>query len=115
VNDAGKDVNDEVKNPQYQRLTLFLRSRDHARHHSLATEIFSRARRAGLAGATMFQGVDGLGQSGTKHHSRLLVDDVPVRIVMVDTRQRLDGFRSANRQLLSEVVVVVEDVQAFRA
>lgn len=98
-----------------QRLTILLGSRDHAGHHSLSTELLSRARKAGLAGATLLQGVEGRGRSGRLHRRHVVGEDAPVAIVIVDTPEKIEAFRDSLSSLGSTLVTVVDDVTAFRA
>ena len=100
---------------EYQRLTVMLRARDHSHHHLLATELLSRARKAHLAGATLLEGVEGDGRSGAHHHQHLLRDDAPLSLVIIDRRESLAGFLADCAELLDDAVVVLDDVDAFRA
>ncbi|MDA8295818.1 MAG: DUF190 domain-containing protein [Actinomycetota bacterium] len=99
----------------YQRLTVMLQTRDHSHHHSLATELLSRARKAHLAGATLLAGVEGEGRSGVRHHQHLFYDDAPLSLVIVDDRESLARFILECQELLGDAVVVLDDVDAFRA
>jgi hypothetical protein len=93
-----------------RRLTILFRSTDHVHHHSLATEVLSRARKARLAGATLLQGSsDGRSRRG------LLIEDVPLEIVIVDEPEKIDSFLSENRQLLEGLVMLLADVRASRS
>ena len=47
-----------------KRLTIFVGESDHYRHHSLVGEIVDRARRAELAGCSVFRGTAGFGATG---------------------------------------------------
>lgn len=105
----------DAPRPSYQRLTVMLRSRDHFRHHSLDTEILSRARKAHLAGATLLEAVEGRGRSGVLHHQHLFRDDTPLCILVVDRADKLAAFLEECRELLDDAVVVIDDVTAFRA
>jgi PII-like signaling protein len=98
-----------------QRLTILMSSRDRAGHHSLAIEIMSRARRAGMAGATLLHGAEGLGRSGSVHRDRLFVDDAPAAVVIVDDGEKIAAFRRDIEPLTRGAVVLVDDVTAFRA
>lgn len=98
-----------------QRLTIMLTSRDHANHHSLATEVLARARRAHLAGATLFQALDGQGRSGAVHRQHLLSEDVPLSIVIVESEAKVTAFLDDIRGVLGDALVVVDDVTAFSA
>jgi PII-like signaling protein len=98
-----------------QRLTIMLRSRDHCHHHSLALELLARAKRTHMAGATLFQGVEGQGRSGDLHRDHLLREDSPLSLVIVDEPEKIAAFLAAIRPVAGGALVVIDDVVAFRA
>lgn len=99
-----------------QRLTIFIGESDQYRHHSLSSEIVQRARKAGLAGATVLRGVSGFGASQTVHSSHLLSlsDDLPLAIVLVDDPARIQAFLPQLDELIAEGLVIVDDVEVVR-
>jgi PII-like signaling protein len=99
-----------------QRLTIFIGESDQYRHHSLSSEIVQRARKAGLAGATVLRGVSGFGASQTLHSSHLLSlsDDLPLAIIIVDDPARIQAFLPQLDQLIAEGLVIVDDVEVVR-
>jgi PII-like signaling protein len=99
----------------FRRLTVMFQARDHAHHHSLARELLSRARKAHLNGATLFAGLEGVGRSGKYHRQHLLADDAPLALVIVDHRSALARFLEQCEDLLGDELVVLEDLEAFRA
>lgn len=100
--------------PDACRLTIMLHSRDHAHHHSLATEILNRARNARLIGATMLQAVEGQGRSRSVHRQHLFSDDVPLSIVIIDEEMKVTAFVEALGELLQTSFVLIEPVTAYR-
>lgn len=93
-----------------RRVSMLLCVRDHTRHRSLMVELLQRARRAKLAGATVFKAQQGYGESGRVHRARMLADDSPVTIVIVDLPEKIDAFLANLGGLLDDVMVVVQDV-----
>jgi len=55
-----------------RRLTVVVGESDVVGHHPLYAEIVHRAHAAGLAGASVFRGIEGFGASSLIHTSRLL-------------------------------------------
>jgi PII-like signaling protein len=96
-----------------KRLSIFVGESDHHGHTPLATEIVQRARKAGLAGATVFRGVEGFGASSHIHatHILSLSDDLPVVVVIVDTDDRIGGFLAELDELITGGLVVVDEVE----
>ena len=65
------------------RVTIFLGESDTWHHRPLYTEIVHRAHAAGLAGASVFRGIEGFGASSLIHTSRLLSLSEDHRTVLV--------------------------------
>jgi hypothetical protein len=100
-----------------KRLTLYLCEHDTYQHHSLAVEVVRRAQAAGLAGATMFRGIEGYGASRRVHTARFLTlsEDLPVCVVVIDSAEAIDRFVHQLDELVEEALAVVEDVEVRRS
>ncbi|MEV0972691.1 MULTISPECIES: DUF190 domain-containing protein [Microtetraspora] len=98
------------------RLTIYIGETDQYHHRPLYTEIVHRAHRKGLAGASVFRGIEGFGASSLIHTSRLLSmgEDLPLAIVIVDTEERITDFVSELDELVTEGLVTVEPVEVYR-
>jgi PII-like signaling protein len=99
-----------------QRLTIYVGESDRHGHTPLATEIVQRAHAAGLAGASVFRGVEGFGASNHIHTTRILSlsDDLPMAIVIVDRPDAVAAFLPQLDDLVTEGLVTVEDVHVVR-
>ena len=99
-----------------RRLTVYIGEQDKWDHKPLATEIVHRAQQAGLAGATVLRGVEGFGASHHVHTTRILSlsNDLPMVIVIVDTAERVDAFVPQLDELITEGLVVIEDIEVIR-
>lgn len=95
-----------------QRLTIFIGESDVWRHRPLHSEIVRRAHAAGLAGASVFRGVEGFGASSRIHTTRLLSlsEDLPVAVVIVDTAERIEQFLPQLDELVTEGLVLLDEV-----
>jgi PII-like signaling protein len=98
------------------RLTIFVGEGDVWHHKPLYSEIVHRAHAAGLAGASVFHGVEGFGASSRVHTSRLLSlsEDLPVAIIIVDTAERVRAFLPQLDELVTEGLVILDDVEVIR-
>ncbi|GAA4617018.1 DUF190 domain-containing protein [Saccharopolyspora hordei] len=98
------------------RLSVFLGEGDTWHHEPLYHEIVRRARRAGLAGATVLRGCEGYGSHSTVHTTRLLglAEDLPVVVVIIDAEDRVRAFLPELDELVTEGTVVLEEVHAIR-
>ncbi|WP_055631133.1 DUF190 domain-containing protein [Streptomyces hirsutus] len=95
------------------RMTVFVDDTDTWHHRSLYAEIVHRAHAAGLAGASVFRGVEGFGASSIVHTTRLLsmADDLPTAVVIVDEEDRIRAFLPQLDELAIEGLVTLEEVQ----
>ncbi|MFG3026622.1 DUF190 domain-containing protein [Streptomyces sp. NPDC048254] len=95
------------------RMTVYVDDTDTWHHRPLYTEIVHRAHAAGLAGASVFRGVEGYGASSIVHTTRLLsmADDLPTAVVIVDEEDRIRGFLPQLDELAIEGLVTLEEVQ----
>jgi PII-like signaling protein len=76
-------------------------------------EIVRRARDPGLAGATILRGSEGLGTSALIHTQRILslAGDLPLVVIIVDAEDKVRDFLPELDDLMSEGMVVLDDVQ----
>ena len=99
-----------------KRLTIFVGESDHHGRTPLATEIVQRAHRAGLAGASVFRGVEGYGASNHIHTTRILSlsDDLPIAIIIVDTDEAIQRFVPELDELITEGLVILDEVEVIK-
>lgn len=92
------------------RLTVLVGEQDTWHHKPLYSEIVHRAHAAGLAGASVFRGVEGFGASSVVHTARLLSlsEDLPVAVVVVDTEDRVRAFLPQLDELGVEGLVTLD-------
>lgn len=98
------------------RLTVYVGESDTWHHKPLYTEIVHRARRAGLAGASVFRGIEGYGASSTIHTTRLLSmsEDLPVAVVIIDSPDRIRAFLPQLDELVTEGLLTLDEVEVVR-
>jgi PII-like signaling protein len=92
------------------RLTVFVGENDTWHHRPLYSEIVHRAHAAGLAGASVFRGIEGFGASALVHTTRLLSlgEDLPVAVVIVDAPDRVRAFLPQLDGLVAEGLAVLD-------
>ncbi|MFF8404329.1 DUF190 domain-containing protein [Streptomyces sp. NPDC014846] len=98
------------------RLTVYIGEDDTWHHKPLYSEIVHRAHAAGLAGASVFRGIEGFGASSRVHTSRLLSlsEDLPVAVVVVDTEERVRAFLPQLDELVGEGLVTLDECEVVR-
>jgi uncharacterized protein len=93
------------------RLTLLMTFHDHAGRKGIETEVLKRARKAKLAGLTVFEATEGFGHSGLLHRSHLVSDDAPLAVVIIDAPEKIEAFLDSIAELLNGIRVVLDDVE----
>jgi uncharacterized protein len=95
-----------------RRITIFIGESDRFHHKPLYAEIVHRAHQRGLAGASVFRGIEGFGASSRIHTSRLLSlsEDLPLAISIVDTAERTEAFLDEIAELVTGGLIIVDDV-----
>ena len=98
------------------RLTILIKESDQWHHRPLYTEIVHRAHEAGLAGASVFRGIEGYGKDSRIHTSRILSlsEDLPVSVIIVDLDDRIRGFLPQLDELVTDGLVMVDDVEIIK-
>ncbi|MEU3505566.1 DUF190 domain-containing protein [Streptomyces hundungensis] len=98
------------------RVTILIGECDLWHHRPVYTEIVHRAHAAGLAGASVFRGIEGFGASSLIHTQRLLSlsEDLPVAIVIVDDEDRVRAFLPQLDELVTEGLVMLDDCEVIR-
>ena len=93
-----------------QLLRVFIGESDRHGGRPLYEVIVEEARRAGLAGATVFRGCEGFGAHSRVHTTRILrlSEDLPVVIEIVDAEEKIQAFLPTLDGLVQEGLVTVE-------
>ena len=105
----------EISGPAL-RLTVVLGESDQWHHKPVYTEIVHRAHAAGMAGASVFRGIEGYGRANHIHTTRILSlsEDLPVTVVVVDSEEKVRAFLPELEELLTGGLAVIEPVEVVR-
>ncbi len=102
-------------------LRIFLGESDHYRHQSLYDVIVLMAREKGLAGATVFRGVEGYGAASRVVHTAKILrlsEDLPLLIEIVDSEEKILSFLPVIEEILEEVgcgaMITMEKVDVIK-
>jgi hypothetical protein len=76
--------------------------------------ILAKCRELGIAGATVFRGLEGFGETGEVHRHRALHSDQPLVIVIVDEPSRLSRLIPEIEAIMHSGVIAISDVTARR-
>jgi len=95
-------------------LRVHILESDHYRGQALFEAIVSRCRELKIAGATVFRGLEGYGETGELHREHLLHHDQPIVVVIVDTRENLDRLLPALEEMVGSGVLATSEVEMIR-
>jgi hypothetical protein len=97
-------------------LRIFVGERDRRHGQPLYVALVEEMRRVGLAGATVFKGIEGYGGHTTIHAARVfdLANDLPVLIEVVDAEERIRAFLPLLDAMIEEGLVTLESVEFVR-
>jgi hypothetical protein len=76
--------------------------------------VVARCRELGIAGATVFRGLEGFGETAELHRSRLLHRDQPIVVVIVDRAEKIATLVPVIEGMLDTGMMAVSDVAAVR-
>jgi PII-like signaling protein len=98
------------------RLTILVKQDAQWHRRPLFTEIVHRAHRAGLAGASVFHGIEGFGKSKHIHTTRILslTEDLPCQVVIIDTDDKIRAFLPELDELVTEGIVTLDAVEVVK-
>lgn len=107
------DADPEPRSRLARRLMIIVDEDATIDHRPVYTEIVRRARDAGLAGASVFRGIEGFGSSGQVHTSRILnlAEKMPAMIVIIDDAHRLQPFVAELERMGVRGVIALDDVE----
>jgi uncharacterized protein len=110
-----KDEGDVNGPTQGLLLRIFVGETDRWHGKSLHLALVEEARKQGLAGATVLQGIMGFGAHSRIHTARLvdISPDLPIVIELVDAEDRINAFLPAVQEMVAEGLVTLERVSVL--
>lgn len=74
----------------------------------------AECRRLKIAGATVFRGLEGYGDTATLHRPHMLRRDEPIVIVVVDTAEKVAALAEALEPMIDTGLMAISDVEMIR-
>jgi PII-like signaling protein len=95
------------------RLTVYVGEDKMHGAERLSTAILRKARELGLAGTTVFRGVEGFGHDGRLRTIEVLAsEDLPVVIQIIDSGEKILAFRQRLQQIPEIGLITCETIEA---
>ena len=95
---------------------IYIGEADQWHGQALANAIVERAKKEGLAGATVTRGIEGFGATSRIHTSAILrlSEDLPVKVEIVDVEERIRPFLRLLDEMVTEGLVTVQDCEIVK-
>ena len=95
-------------------LRVHISESDRLGHRPLYEAIVAKCREMKIAGATVFRGLEGYGETGEMHRAHLVRHDQPILISIVDTAENIDRIIPVIEQMMSTGILAQSDVKMIR-
>jgi PII-like signaling protein len=95
-------------------LRIHISEADRFQGKPLYEAIVARCRELKIAGATVFRGLEGYGESAEMHKPRLARHDLPILISIVDTEDSLRRLVPVVEEMMDTGLMAVSDVRVVR-
>jgi PII-like signaling protein len=101
-----------VKNAKLLR--LHFSERDQHNGKPLYTAIVDRCRELKIAGATVFRGLEGFGETAEIHRHHLIKKDQPIVVTIVDSEENLARLIPELEQMMGTGMIAISNVEYIR-
>ena len=95
-------------------LRIHLSEQDKYLGKRLYEAIVEKCRGMSIAGATVFRGLEGFGDSAEIHRHHLFVHDQPVVITIIDSEENIQRLLPDLEEMIDTGLLAVSDVEAVR-
>jgi uncharacterized protein len=95
-------------------LRLHITERDHHEGKPLYEAIIDKCRELKIAGATVFRGLEGYGDTAEIHRSHILTHDLPIVIQIVDTDANIQRLLPIVEDMMDKGLIAISDVNTVR-
>src|SRR5207244_7347648 len=95
---------------------IYIGEADNWHGQALYNAIVERARKEGLAGATVTRGIEGFGANSRIHTASILrlSEDLPIKIEIVDLVDRIARFLPLLDDMVTEGLITVQDCEIVK-
>ena len=89
---------------------------EHDRYHDkpLYEAIVEKCLELRIAGATVFRGLEGYGETAEIHRPRILVHDLPIVLQIVDSEENIRRLLPVVEEMLDKGLIAMSDVNIRR-
>ena len=97
-------------------LSIYIGSSDKWQGQNLYNAIVQRARKMGLAGATVTTGIEGFGANSRIHRASILdiSTDLPIKVEIIDVEARVLQFLPVLDEMVTEGLITIRDCEIVK-
>ncbi len=97
-----------------KQLSLHFTESDRYQGKPLYEAVVEKCRELKIAGATVFRGLEGYGETAEIHRSHLLSHDLPVVVQIIDSEENIARLLPVIEQMMDKGLIATSDVTAAR-
>lgn len=95
-------------------LRLHFTERDRYAGKPLYEAIFQKCQELKIAGATVFRGLEGYGDTAEIHRSHILTHDLPIVVQIVDSEENIQRLLPIVEEMMDKGLIAMSDVNIIR-
>ncbi|MCZ2074191.1 MAG: DUF190 domain-containing protein [Bryobacterales bacterium] len=95
-------------------LRLHFSEHDHYRGKPLYEAIVEKCRELHIAGATVYRGLEGYGETAEVHRRHLLTHDLPIVVSIVDSAENVARLLPVVEEMMDKGLIAISDVEVIR-
>ncbi len=95
-------------------LRLHFTEHDRYQGKPLYEAIVHKCQELKIAGATVFRGLEGYGDTAEIHRSHILTRDLPILVQIVDTEENIQRLLPTLEEMMDEGLIAMSDVSVSR-
>jgi uncharacterized protein len=95
-------------------LRLHFTERDRYQGKPLYEAIIEKCRELKVAGATVFRGLEGYGDTAEIHRSHVLRHDLPIVVQIVDSPENIQRLTPIVEEMMDKGLIAISDVSTIR-
>jgi PII-like signaling protein len=95
-------------------LRLHFTERDRHQGKPLYEAIIHKCQELKIAGATVFRGLEGYGDTAEIHRSHILTHDLPIVVQIVDTEENIQRLLPIVEEMMDKGLIAMSDVNMVR-
>ena len=95
-------------------LRLHFSEHDRYRGKPLYEAVVEKCRELHIAGATVYRGLEGYGETAEMHKSHLLTHDLPIVVSIVDSAENVARLLPVVEEMMDKGLIAMSDVEMIR-